>query len=133
MNYDPGHLETVIDYHQAQAVESGHPPRNVRAWRGACRREMLDNEQAMPGYIERAANGLRARADGKRLTYCKEVRGDYAISHVWSPTGTDPPPSWWNRDAAKREHDDYEERNAYWLVPARKAAAERRRQEEPYA
>jgi hypothetical protein len=105
MTHEPEDLELVIDHHQAQSIESGYPPRNLTAWRAACRKDMLTNEALHPGYIERAAAGLRARAQGKRLTYCAESRGTHAISYVWSATGTCEPPPWWNRDAAKAEHD----------------------------
>lgn len=105
MNYERADLELVIDHHQAAAVESGHPPRNVVAWRRACEREMLANEVAMPSYITKAANGLRAKAAGKRITYCREVRGTHGFSHIYDPKGTDPTPAWWNLDAAKAEHD----------------------------
>lgn len=104
MTHEPADLELVIDYHVAQSVESGHPPRNLDAWRNACRRDMLANEHAYPGYIERAAAGLRAKAQGKKLTRCREARGTHAVSHEWHPDGTDTPPAWWNPEAAKRAY-----------------------------
>ena len=109
MTHEPEDLELVIDHHQSQSIESGYPPRNVGAWRAACRKDMLANEAQHPGYIERAAAGLRARAEGKRLTYCSESRGTHAISYVYDPRGTTEPPAWWNRDAAKAEHDEWAE------------------------
>lgn len=105
MTYDPEDLELVVDHHELQSIESGHPPRHLGAWRAACRKEILANEALREGFIERAAAGLRARAAGRKLTYCKHVRGSHAVHHVYDPTGTDQPPAWWNRDEAKREYD----------------------------
>lgn len=105
MTHEPEDLEHLIDHHQAQSIESGYPPRNLAAWRAACRKDMLANEAQHPGYIERAAAGLRAKAQGKRLTYCSESRGTHAISYIYDPRGTTEPPAWWNRDEAKREYD----------------------------
>lgn len=105
MTYDPADLELVVDYHQAQAEAAGHPPRSLTAWRDAARREQLDNEHAHPGFIARSAAGLRARAEGKKLTCCREERGTHGVTHIYDPNGTDTPPAWWSRDQAKREYD----------------------------
>lgn len=92
MSHDPADLELVIDHHQAESIASGHPPRNVDAWRNACRKDMLDNERSYPGYITRAAAGLRARAQGLRATGWREVRGTHGIDYIPDPNGTDRPP-----------------------------------------
>ena len=59
--------------------------------------------QCMPGFIERSLLAMTAKKAGKRITYCKEVRGSHAMSYVYDDRGTDEPPSWWNRDAAKAD------------------------------
>lgn len=92
MNYEPDDLEFVIDHHLEASIASGHPPRNLEAWRNACRKDMLANETTHRGYIERAAGGLRARADGRRLTGWREVRGTHGIDYVADKAGTDRPP-----------------------------------------
>ena len=108
MTYEPEDLELVVDHHQREAVESGHPPLHLAAWRKACKRSVLENEALMPGFVERAAAGLRAKAQGKRLTYCSETRGTHAISYVYDPRGTTEPPAWWTRDEAKREWAEHQ-------------------------
>lgn len=105
MTYDPEDLELVVDHHELQSIESGHPPRHLGAWRAACRKEILENERLREGFVERAAAGLRARAAGTRITCCSEARGTHSMSYVYDPKGTAQPPSWWNRDEAKREYD----------------------------
>lgn len=92
MSHDPDDLEFLVDHHQEQAEQSGHPPLNIDAWRKACRQKMLDNERSSPGHITRAACGLRARADGRRLTGWCEVRGTHGIDYVADKAGTDKPP-----------------------------------------
>lgn len=92
MTYDPEDLELVVDHHELQSIESGHPPRHLGAWRAACRKEILANEALREGFVERAAAGLRARAAGRKLTGWREVRGSHGISVVEDPNGTDRPP-----------------------------------------
>jgi hypothetical protein len=106
MSYEPADLELVVDYHQAQAEAAGHPPRSIAAWRDAAAREQIENERLRPGFIPRAAAGLRARAEGRRITGCREIRGTHGMSHDYDPNGTDTPPAWWSRDQAKREYDE---------------------------
>lgn len=112
MTYQQDDLQSVIDYHQQEAEEHGRPPHNVQAWRAACAREVLENERKYPGHIRRAALGIRARADGKRLTYCREVRGTHGVDYIYADDGTDEPPAWWNRDAAKLAEEEYQARRA---------------------
>lgn len=92
MSYEPADLEQLVDYHQEQAEQSGHPPLNIAAWRTACRQKLLANEQTSPGHITRAACGLRARSEGRRLTGWREVRGTHGIDYVADKAGTDKPP-----------------------------------------
>lgn len=92
MSHEPADLELLIDHHQAEAAASGHPPRSIAAWRAAAEREQLANEQAHPGFIARAAAGLRARTQGLRATGWREVRGTHGIDYVADPNGTDRPP-----------------------------------------
>jgi hypothetical protein len=110
--YEPEDLERVIDYHQAQAEEIGRPPHNLGAWRAACKREVLENERKWPGHIRRSSLGIQAHSEGKRLTYCKLVRGTHGLDYIYDPEGTDDPPAWWNRDAAKLAEEKYQERQA---------------------
>lgn len=92
MSHDPDDLEFLVDHHQEQAEQSGHPPLNLVAWRSACRAKLLSNEQASRGHITRAAAGLRAKADGRRLTGWREVRGTHGVDYVPAKDGTDVPP-----------------------------------------
>lgn len=92
MSFDPDDLEFLIDHHQEQAEQSGHPPLDVAAWRKACRQRMLGNEHASTGHITRAAAGLRAKAIGQRLTGWREVRGTHGIDYEADKAGTDRPP-----------------------------------------
>lgn len=92
MEYEPQDLEFLVDHHQEQAENSGHPPLNVAAWRKACRNGMLANERTHAGHITRAANGLRARSNGQRLTGWRETRGTHGIDYIADPKGTDKPP-----------------------------------------
>lgn len=106
MNHDPTDLEFLIDHHQAQAEDSGNPPLHVGAWRNACRQKMLDNERQSTGHISRAANGLRARANGKKITHCRETRGSQGVDHVYDPGGTDPTPPWWSHDVMRHQYEN---------------------------
>jgi hypothetical protein len=85
-------LEYLINHHQEEAIASGHPPLHLTPWRNACKRSILENERLYPGYVARAAAGLRARTNGQRLTGWREVRGTHGITHVPDPQGTDKPP-----------------------------------------
>lgn len=92
MTHEPEDLELLIDHHLDANMNAGHPPRNLAPWRAACRKDMLANELIHPGYIQRAANGIRARAQGQRLTGWREVRGTHGLTHIPDPKGTDRPP-----------------------------------------
>jgi hypothetical protein len=92
LEYEPEDLEFVIDHQLDENMNAGYPPRNLAAWRASCRKDMLTNERIRPGYITRAANGLRARANGHRLTGWREVRGTHGIDYVHDRAGTDRPP-----------------------------------------
>lgn len=97
-------LETVVEHMLQEAVASGHPPLNgIDAWKDGVRKRVLADERKRPGYIKRAADGLRAAASGRKLTMCTWSRGTHGVSPEYDPTGTDDPPAWWNRDKARVE------------------------------
>lgn len=91
-DYTSDDLDFLILHHLEQAIAAGHPPRGVAAWRSDCRQDMLANERAHPGYITSAANGIRAKATGRRLTGWRETRGTHGIDYLPDPKGTDRPP-----------------------------------------
>lgn len=92
LEYETEDLEFIIDHHLESNIAAGHPPRNLGAWRAACSKDMLANERIHPGYIQRAAGGLRARTKGRRLTGWKETRGTHGIDYIQDRNGTDVPP-----------------------------------------
>ena len=55
-----------------------------------------------PRFLERAAARLRAESAGRRLTFCRLVRGSHGGAYVYDPEGTDEPPAWWSLEAAMR-------------------------------
>ncbi len=59
-------------------------------------------ERTEPRFLERAAARLRAEAAGRRLTFCRLVRGSHGGAYVYDPEGTDEPPAWWSLEAAMR-------------------------------
>ena len=89
---DQADLELVVQHRLDQALDAGHPPSNVQAWKRAAAKTELDNERTSPGYIARAAAGLRARTRGQRITGWREVRGSHGMDWVPDPNGTATPP-----------------------------------------
>lgn len=85
-------LRTVLNHRLREACGSGHPPRNVRAWLAAAKFDELDNEHQKPGWIRKAAAGITAAADGKRITGWRWERGTHAGTFIRDPYGTDTPP-----------------------------------------
>ena len=80
---------------------SARPPRQVAT--RATRRDLGRNT---PQYVERVVHGIRARAEGKRLTFCRESRGTHgaAATTPKAPTqrrhgGTATPPNASGRSA----------------------------------
>lgn len=92
MTYTTDDLDLILTSELERSISDGYPPRNVSAWRDACRRDMLDNEKVYPGYIAKAANGIRARREGRRITGWRETRGTHGIDYTPDPKGTDRPP-----------------------------------------
>lgn len=105
--YHDDDLERLIQHRMDEAIDAGHPPKNVPAWKAAARRTELENERDTPGFIARAAGALRVSEDGKRITYWTETRGTHGIDWIYSPTGTDHPPrdQGYSLDIAKADYD----------------------------
>ena len=107
---DPADLAALIDYRLREVIESGHPPVDVAAWRRAAERRELANERDWPGFIARAAAGVRIRADGRRVTGWREVRGSNGMDWVYDPTGADRAPDGYSIERAKAEYDERRKR-----------------------
>lgn len=110
MTFTDEEIELVVDHRMQEAIEAQHPPKNVTAWRRAARQQEIENEKAYPGFIARAAAGLRVRADGKRITNCRAVRGTHGMDYVWDPHGTETWPDGYSRDVAKANYDERQKR-----------------------
>jgi uncharacterized protein with von Willebrand factor type A (vWA) domain len=85
-------MNILINHRLREAINSGHPPRNTRAWRSATRHDELANEAAHPGWIRRCAAGIQAHQQGKRITGWRWQRGTHSGRYVRDPYGTDEPP-----------------------------------------
>ena len=85
-------------------------------------------ERAEPRFLERAAARLRAETAGRRLTFCRLVRGSHGGAYVYDPEGTDEPPAWWSLEAAMRARRSAGRRDAAGEPVVRAADAERARE-----
>lgn len=103
-------LELLIDHRMQEAIDAGHPPKSVAAWKRAARQTELQNERDMPGFIARAARALRVNPDGKRITYWRETRGTHGLDYVYDPTGTDTAPAGYDLGLAKADYDERQRR-----------------------
>lgn len=103
-------IDQLIEHHLEHEIDRGTVIRNLGAWQASTRKQILEDEQTFPGYIERSLYAIQVRKAGKRITYCTENRGTHGMIHDYDPRGTAEPPAWWNRDEAKRE---WEERRAH--------------------
>jgi hypothetical protein len=70
-------------------IAAGRGPTHPKPWLEATKRDLAKNT---PEYVERVVNGLRARADGRRITGWRETRGTHGIDYLPDPKGTDKPP-----------------------------------------
>lgn len=105
MNPEPAPIDQLIQHHLEHEIDRGTVIRNLGAWRAHARKQLEADEASMPGYIERSLAAITAKKQGRKITYCREVRGTHQVTHIYDPAGTDAAPSWWNRDAAKAEHE----------------------------
>jgi hypothetical protein len=85
-------------------------------------------ERVEPRFLERAAARLRAESSGRRLTFCRLVRGSHGGAYVYDPQGTDEPPAWWSLEAAMRARRAPRRHDALGDPVTRAADAERARE-----
>lgn len=92
MTYEAEDLDLLIEHRLELAMSSGRPPVDIKAWSRKVRSDELANERTSPGFITKAAAGLREIKTGVRITGWRETRGTHGIDHLPDPKGTDIPP-----------------------------------------
>lgn len=88
--HDPRLVAEYADQLLDEQIDTGRAPNRPEAWLAATRRDIAQRHS--PEYVARAVAGFRARAQGRKLTGWREVRGTHGIDHVADPFGTDRPP-----------------------------------------
>ncbi len=87
--HDPALLQEWAEHILDDQIASGRGPIHPKPWLEATKRGLARNS---PDYVQRVVNGLRARADGRRITGWRETRGTHGFSWIPDPQGTDTPP-----------------------------------------
>ena len=95
-------LAALIEEERRRHLARGVPVLDERELAERIEAAVERAERREPRFLERAAARLRAEATGRRLTYCRLVRGSHGGAYVYDPEGTDEPPAWWSLEAAMR-------------------------------
>ena len=121
-------LAALIEEERRRHLARGIPVLDERELAERIEAAVERAERVEPRFLERAAARLRAEATGRRLTYCRLVRGSHGGAYVYDAEGTDEPPAWWNLEVAIRARRASTVRAAAGDPVTRAADAERARE-----
>jgi hypothetical protein len=107
---------TTIDELAQEALEAAtqrefirHEQKFVDAYVRDLQRDCTADTQVRRSLVKARAR-LDAKAQGRTLTYWKEVHGTHSMDWVYDPAGTDRAPDGYDLNKARKEYDERQKR-----------------------